>query len=270
MNTQRQSVKRNFVVSLAVAITLLCAANQPRSAQSQLPASPRPTIAASDVEYLWYEAENMRGVTTNSRHEPILNPSYLEIPASKAPGWGISGPGVSAEWSQGGESEWNSVAASADETRGTISQEVEVPRSGEYKIWVRYADFANQKESFEVIISQGGREIFRREFGEQDIIDSHDETKMYWGWAFAWDSAPATLTKGVARVSIQVAKAAEARRQVDCFCSRTISLSYRKAGANRILPRCVIYANGRRAVRHLRRCSSPTLMTSLPVGAGQK
>ncbi|HWP52717.1 MAG TPA: hypothetical protein VN476_01220 [Pyrinomonadaceae bacterium] len=159
----------------------------------------------------------MRGLTKNSRQEPILNPSYLEIPASKAPGWGISGPGVSAEWSQGGESEWNSVAASADETRGTISQDVEVPRSGEYKVWVRYADFANKKESFVVTISQSEREIFRHEFGEQDIIDSHDETKMYWGWAFAWAGAPATLAKGGARVSIQVAKAAEARRQVDCF-----------------------------------------------------
>ncbi len=172
---------------------------------------------AANVEYLWYEAENMRGLTENSRHEPLLNPSYLEIPAAKAPGWGISGPGVSAEWSQGGESEWNSVAASADETRGTISQDVEVPRSGDYKVWVRYADFANKTESFVVSISQAGREIFRHEFGEQEVIDSHDETKMYWGWAFAWDAAPATLTKGAAKVSIQIAKAAEARRQVDCF-----------------------------------------------------
>lgn len=217
-HTQEQSVKRKFVaISLAVALALLCGAHQPRSAQSQLSASPRLFAPASDVEYLWFETENMRGLTKNSRQEPILNPSYLEIPASKAPGWAISGPGVSAEWSQGGESEWNSVAASADETRGTISQDVEVPRSGEYKVWVRYADFANRKESFVVIISQSEREIFRHEFGEQDIVDSHDETKMYWGWAFAWASAPATLAKGRARVSIQIAKAAEARRQVDCF-----------------------------------------------------
>jgi hypothetical protein len=221
-HTQEQSVKRKFAaLSLAVALALLCGAKQPQHAQSQLSASPRLPVLVSevapDVEYLWYETENMRGLTQNSRHEPILNPSYLEIPASKAPGWGISGPGVSAEWSQGGESEWNSVAASADETHASISQDVEVPRSGEYKVWVRYADFANKKENFVVSISQAGREILRHEVGEQDIIDSHDETKMYWGWAFAWDSAPATLTKGVARVSIQIAKAAEARRQVDCF-----------------------------------------------------
>jgi len=217
-HTQEQIVKRKFAaVSLAAVLALLCGAYQLRNAQSPLSASPPLPVPASDIEYLWYETENMRGLTKNSRHEPILNPSYLEIPAAKAPGWGISGPGVSAEWSQGGESEWNSVAASADETRASISQDVEVPRSGEYKVWVRYADFAKRKESFVVSISQAEREIFRQEFGEQDIIDSHDETKMYWGWAFAWASAQATLTKGVAKVSIQIAKAAEARRQVDCF-----------------------------------------------------
>src|SRR4051812_24778385 len=67
-------------------------------------------------EYLWYEAENMRGFSENERHEPVLNPSHLNLSKDKAPGWGINGPGVSAEWSQGGESEWNSAAASADET----------------------------------------------------------------------------------------------------------------------------------------------------------
>src|SRR5207237_7603495 len=101
-------------------------------------ASPRPPFAASDFEYLWYEAENMRGITETSRHEPQLNPSYLEIPAAKTPGWSISGPGVSAEWSQGGESEWHSVADSADDTRGTIWQGVGIPRAGEYNVWVRY------------------------------------------------------------------------------------------------------------------------------------
>lgn len=174
-------------------------------------------VPPADVEYLWYEAENMRGITETSRHEPMLNPSYLEIPAAKAPGWGISGPGVSAEWSQGGESEWNSVAASADETRGTISQELQVPRSGEYRLWVRYADFANKSESFVVSVSQAGREVLHHEFGNRDIVDSHDEIEMYWGWAFVWDAAPATLAKGAAKVSIQITKAADARRQIDCI-----------------------------------------------------
>jgi hypothetical protein len=176
----------------------------------------QPSPPQSAPEYLWYEAENMRGITQTSRHEPLLNPSYLDLTAAKAPGWAISGPGVSAEWTQGGESEWNSVAAAADETRGVIWQDIEIPRSGEHRVWVRYADWANKTEAFTVRITQEGREVARHEFGSKDVIDPHDEVSMYWGWAFAWDAASATLTKGPARISIELDKTAQARRQVDC------------------------------------------------------
>ena len=159
----------------------------------------------------------MTGISATATNEPQLNPSWMHLPASKAPGWGINGPGVSAEWTQGGESEWNSVNASADETRGTLSQDIEVPRAGEYKIWVRYADWANKTENFTVTIRQNNREVFSREYGAQAIVDPHDEIEMYWQWAFAWDSAPATLAKGPARVSIEIRGAAQASRQVDCF-----------------------------------------------------
>jgi hypothetical protein len=158
----------------------------------------------------------MRGITETARHEALLNPSYLELPAARAPGWGINGPGVSTEWSQGGESEWNSVAASADETRARIWQDIEVPRAGEYKLWVRYADWGNRTENFTVRIEQENREVFRHEFGAKDLIDPHDETSMYWQWVFAWDGAAATLRKGPARISIEIDKAAQAVRQVDC------------------------------------------------------
>jgi hypothetical protein len=168
-------------------------------------------------EYLWYEAENMRGFTTGKLGEPLLNPSYLNLTREKAPGWGMNGPGVSAEWTQGGESEWNSAAASADETRATLYQDLEIPRAGSYVLWIRYADWARRSENFTVTIAQDGTEVFRREFGAKDIIDPHDEVSMYWGWAFAWNSADATLKKGPARVSLHVEKAAEARRHVDCF-----------------------------------------------------
>jgi hypothetical protein len=158
----------------------------------------------------------MRGLTETSRHEPLLNPAYLGLPASRAPGWSINGPGVSAEWTQGGESEWNSVTAAADETRGAIYQDVEVPRAAEYKIWVRYADWGNKTESFVARIIQDGREVARHEFGARDVIDAHDEVSLYWGWAFAWDGASATLAKGPARISIEIEKPAQAPRQVDC------------------------------------------------------
>ena len=188
------------------------------TASPRLRVSASPHLPPSDTpEYLWYEAESMRGITATATNEPQLNPSWMHLPASKAPGWGINGPGVSAEWTQGGESEWNSVNASADETRGTISQDIEVPRAGEYKIWVRYADWANKTENFTVTIRQNNREVFSHEYGAKAIVDPHDEIEMYWQWAFAWDSAPATLAKGPARVSIEIRGAAQASRQVDCF-----------------------------------------------------
>src|SRR5215471_1206668 len=214
---------RLLVAWSSAVLVLVCWCAQ--HSRGQVPASPPLNVSASEFapappsefEYLWYEAENMSGITETSRHEPQLNPSYLQTPAARAPGWSISGPGVSAEWSQGGESEWNSVAASADETRGTIWQDLEVPRAEQYRLWVRYADFANRTETFVARISQDGREVWQHEFGDRDIIDPHDETSMYWGWSFTWDSAPLILQKGGARVSIEITKAAQARRQVDCF-----------------------------------------------------
>jgi len=171
----------------------------------------------------------MRGFATKPTGEPVQNPSWMNLPQAKAPGWGMNGPGVSAEWSQGGESEWNSAAASADETKASIYQDLVVPRAGDYRLWVRYADWANNAENFVIRINQNGREVFRHEFGTKDLIDPHDEVSMYWGWAFTWDGATTTLQKGPARVSIDIEKATGARRHVDCFLL-TNDLSYKPVG----------------------------------------
>ncbi len=209
----------HLLVALALVVSSFARQSQPSAGQPptqtrQATTQTRP--AAS--EYLWYEAENMRGISTDKANEPVINASWIDPPRAQAPGWGINGPGVSAEWSQGGESEWNSAAASADETSATITQELQVPRAGQYKLWVRYADWAGRAENFDAVVSQGGRVVARREFGAKDVIDAHDETAMYWGWAFAWDSAPpVALEKGPAVVSFEIKRAAQARRHVDCF-----------------------------------------------------
>jgi hypothetical protein len=208
---------------LVVAVSLLvpCFARQlqtinpAKSAQAQQTGSQTQT---APVEYLWYEAENMRGFSTDRLNNPVINASWIDPPRAQSPGWGMNGPGVSAEWSQGGESEWNSAAASADETRATISQELQIPRAGQYKLWVRYADWAGKTENFDATIAQSDRVIARREFGARDLVDAHDETAMYWGWAFMWDAAPPVqLEKGSAVVSFEITRAAAARRHVDCF-----------------------------------------------------
>ncbi len=204
----------SFYLRSSLALLLLCL---PLVAQVSSPAPSDKPAPQARFEYLWYEAENMRGFSTTGRHEPVINASWMNPARAQSPGWGINGPGVSAEWSQGGESEWNSAAASADETRATLYQDVEVPRAGQYKVWVRYADWASRTENFTVRVTQDGREVFRHEFGARDILDPHDEVSMYWKWAFSWDVATATLSKGAARVSIEIEKVAEARRHVDCF-----------------------------------------------------
>ncbi|HYP00130.1 MAG TPA: hypothetical protein VER76_08065, partial [Pyrinomonadaceae bacterium] len=108
--------------------------------------------------------------------------------------------------------------ASADETKAEIYQDVEIPRAGQYKVWVRYADWLGKTETFTLRITQGGREVFRHEFGAQARLAPHDETGMYWGWAFAWDGATVNaMAKGAARVSLLIEGAAAARRHVDCF-----------------------------------------------------
>lgn len=213
MRERKHQLARKARIACVCSIIIALFCSYGAYAQTPAPSSDKQPV----YEYLWYEAENMRGFSTNERFEPVLNPSWVNPSKDKAPGWGINGPGVSAEWTQGGESEWNSAAASADETRATIYQDIEIPLDGSFKIWVRYADWAQRTENFTVRITQDGRETFRHEFGARDVVDPHDEVSMYWGWAFTWDAASGALKKGAARVSIEIEKAAEARRHVDCF-----------------------------------------------------
>jgi hypothetical protein len=206
---------RNFLVFLTALAILFTASPPPR-----VTASPPPRVTASHAaprtaEYLWYEAEDMRGFATQPTGEPVLNPSWQNPPKAKAPGWGMNGTGTSAEWSHGGSSEWGSAAASADETHARIYQDVEIPRTGEYNVWARYADWANKTEAFIIKITQGGRDVFRHEFGTKDLVDPHDELAMYWGWVFTWDKALTKLKKGPARISLEIERATEARRHVD-------------------------------------------------------
>ncbi|MGB8510402.1 MAG: hypothetical protein WCD76_18640 [Pyrinomonadaceae bacterium] len=215
--------------SLLSLLALLCVATHLTSAQKTSTRS-RSNVSPKHFEYLWYEAENMRGISADARHEPRVNPSWLSYTSAQSPGWGINGPGVSAEWSQGGESEWNSVGASADETKASLSQDIEVPRDGSYRVWVRYADYAGRAENFVARVEQGEKTLIRQEFGVRDVVDPHDEISMYWGWAFTWDTSPAVaLKKGSARLFVEIERAAETHRQVDCVLL-TDDLDYRPEG----------------------------------------
>ena len=159
------------VVVLSCLLAIITGSPVPRVAASpcpRVPVSSRPLrisipdpriIASPRPEYLWYEAENMRGIATDRTWRANTQSFLAKLSQSPSPGWGINGPGVSAEWSQGGESEWNSVAASADETRATIYQNIYVPRAGDYKVWARYADWSGKNERFSIRIVQNEREV---------------------------------------------------------------------------------------------------------------
>src|SRR6187402_1261879 len=83
--------------------------------------------------YLWFEAEWFTGVTGSYAYWPDTTK-----PAKPTGHWGVAGPGISAEWTQGGESEWNSMGASPAETKASCGRELVIPRAGKYRVWVRY------------------------------------------------------------------------------------------------------------------------------------
>jgi hypothetical protein len=157
--------------------------------------------------YLWHEPEWFEGVKGSF--------AYWTGAAKPSGSWGVAGPGISAEWSQGGESEWNSMGAPAEETSAKCWRDLIIPRSGNYKVWVRYVDHRNKTEPFRATIEQGGKSVLNGELGVKPVVPPNDEYQLFWGFSFGWGSLEAKLEAGPARLTISIDKAGEAWRQVD-------------------------------------------------------
>jgi hypothetical protein len=170
-----------------------------------LMATPLRAASAPPI-YLWLEAEWFEGVSGSF--------AYWTGTAKPAGSWGVAGPGISPEWTQGGESEWNSMGAAAAETKAECHRDVTVPRPGKYRVWVRYVDHRKKTEPFTVIVEQGVRGA-RTELGVKPVVPVNDEYQLYWGFSFGWGSFDAELMRGPARVRLVIDKAGEAWRQVD-------------------------------------------------------
>jgi len=100
------------------------------------------------AESLWIEAEHLDGI--RGYCWPMGRPD-----AKKTAGhWGLSGPGWAAEWNMGGESGFLSIAAGADDDRAVASKSIEIPSDGRYFVWVRYGDWREKTERFQVQIEQ--------------------------------------------------------------------------------------------------------------------
>jgi hypothetical protein len=157
--------------------------------------------------HLWLEPEWFDGVKGSF--------NYWTGTAKPTGSWGVAGPGISAEWSQGGESEWNSMGAVADERKASCRRAITLPRAGTYKIWVRYVDHRNKTEPFRVTIEQAGKPAMTGELGVQPILPPNDEYQLFWGFAFGWGVIEGKLAAGPAQLALSIDKAGQGWRQID-------------------------------------------------------
>jgi len=153
--------------------------------------------------HLWFEPEWFEGVKGSF--------NYWTGAAKPTGSWGIAGPGISAEWSQGGESEWNSIGAAAAETQASCRRAIVVPRTGTYKVWVRYVDHRNQAAPFRVTVEQNGRPALSGELGVKPVLPPNDEYQLFWGFAFGWDALDGKLEAGPARLVRELGRPASRR-----------------------------------------------------------
>jgi hypothetical protein len=167
------------------------------------------TVTAADKPpiYLWLEPEWFEGVKGTF--------AYWTGEAKPTGSWGIAGPGISPEWTQGGESEWNSMGVPASETNAVCGRDVVIPRAGKYRVWVRYVDHRKKTEPFTVQITQAGKLAIVSELGVKPVVPENDEYQLYWGFSFGWGSVDGTLAEGKARLELVIDKAGEGWRQVD-------------------------------------------------------
>jgi hypothetical protein len=180
-----------------------------------------PALGAAPPLYLWHEPEWFDGVEGSF--------AYWTGTAKPTGAWGVAGPGISAEWTQGGESEWNSIGAPAAETKAECHHDLVIPRAGKYRVWVRYVDHRKKKAPFSVVLEQNGRAVHAAEFGVKPVVPANDEYMLYWGFSFGWGSTEATLAKEPARLRFVIDKAGDAWRQVDAVLL-TDDLAYEPNG----------------------------------------
>jgi hypothetical protein len=171
--------------------------------------------SATAHESIWLEAEWLHGITGYCW--PMGPP---QIKTTKG-NWGLSGPGWAPEWTQGGESMFMSIACGPRDDKAVVSRDIEVPADGKYHVWVRYGDWREMPERFQVKIEQPGAAPWSGTYAEQAVVEEDNELKLYWDWVFGWDQREATLKKGGAKLSLVSAFADNACRQVDVIVLTT-------------------------------------------------
>ncbi len=135
---------------------------------------------APAAETLWIEAESLDGI--KGYCWPMGTPAMKKTQGH----WGLSGPGWAAEWNQGGESGFLSIACGADDDKAVATKDLDIPEAGKYFVWVRYGDWREKTERFQVRLEQAGQPAWTGRYGEEPAIEEDNEMKLYYGWAFVW------------------------------------------------------------------------------------
>jgi hypothetical protein len=176
-------------------------------------------LAASSLamasETVWIEAEHLEGIRGHCW--PMGKPEMKKTDGH----WGLSGPGWAAEWNMGGESGFLSIAAGADDDRAVASKTIEIPTAGTYHVWVRYGDWREKTERFEIQLEQTGARPWTGQFGQQPVAEEDNEMKLYWDWVFVWDHRAAPLRKGPARLTLRTTFKEPQPRQIDVIVLTT-------------------------------------------------
>jgi len=191
-------MRRRTTLLAAVVLSVLCAATAARAAET-----------------VWLEAEYMKGV--EGYCWPMGRPNMRVTDGH----WGISGPGWAAEWTQGGESAFCSIACGAEDDKAVATADFEVPEAGAYHVWVRFRDAREASDRFQVRIEQPSAKPWTTTYGEKAIVEEDNVMKLYWNWAFAWEGHKADLRKGPATLSLLSAFKQSDCRQVDCIVLTT-------------------------------------------------
>ena len=175
--------------------------------------APPPALRAA--ESIWIEAEHLTGI--RGYCWPMGKPAMKQTKGH----WGLSGPGWAAEWTQGGESGFLSIATGAEDDDAIATTEIDVPVDGKYFVWVRYGDWRESSERFSLKIEQSGRAAWTGDYGQRAIIEEDNVMKLYWGWAFAWDHRAVELKQGKATLSLLSTMKESQPRQVDVIVLTT-------------------------------------------------
>jgi hypothetical protein len=172
--------------------------------------------ACGQVETLWIEAEHLEGI------QGYCWPMARGKESSKTHGaWGLSGPGWAAEFNQGGESGFLSIACGPGDDKAVASKEIAIPVEGEWHVWMRCRDNREVSDRFQVRIEQPGGPTFSTTWGEKPIVSEDNEAKLFWDGAFGWEGHTAQLQKGLAKLILASAFAEDQCRQVDCIVLTT-------------------------------------------------